>query len=354
MLFAVAMVHLDGPARLRDAQDVRCRPRPGRAPNRLRVLVPRGPWADEDTDGTRPLGEPPLEWSHQGRALSSVWSGQRHALIPLVSARWGPWGALLVVQRPLGRARTHHLPALTAAAFAHARGRIPTVTEPGALATRGQPRWSRRPPRLGQRGCLAQVQPLRRVPLALETPPGLLAAGEPPSIRLGPGATFEADLHMHGAMGVVGLLFAWALGVLRMVCAGFEMSGALVFCVSRVIQAHREGPMVPLLGRGHPVCHETGTEWRPPVRSRPRTAAPRVRPMRGGGSLDHAARQTGEGCVPYFGDHPRIGQASHLRPWWLVPRQVHTTQKGQPCGRMLYHELEHGDSLAVVRFGWHS
>ena len=36
---------------------------------------------------------------------------------------------------------------------------------------------------------------------------------------------------MHGAIGVVGFLFALALGVIMVVFAGFEMAGALVFFV---------------------------------------------------------------------------------------------------------------------------
>jgi hypothetical protein len=65
----------------------------------------------------------------------------------------------------------------------------------------------------------------------METPHGFLAEVEPPIIRLGPCAKCEADLHMHGAIGVGGFLFALALGVIMVVCDGFEMSGALVFFV---------------------------------------------------------------------------------------------------------------------------
>src|SRR5262245_46217823 len=83
MLFDVEIVHLDGPALLIDAQDLLCRSRQVRAQKRLRVFVPRMPFADEDTDVTRQMGELPLEWSLQVRALSSVCSGQLRALIPL-------------------------------------------------------------------------------------------------------------------------------------------------------------------------------------------------------------------------------------------------------------------------------
>ena len=140
MLFDREVIHLDGPALVIDAQDWLCRQREVGAQKILRVCVPRMPCADEDTDVKRQRGEPPLAWSHQGRALSSVWSGQLHALRPLVPERLGPWGALLVVQLPMGRDRTYHLPALTAAAFQPAMGRIPPVEEHVDLEARGQQR----------------------------------------------------------------------------------------------------------------------------------------------------------------------------------------------------------------------
>jgi hypothetical protein len=57
------------------------------------------------------------------------------------------------------------------------------------------------------------------------------------------------------------------------------------------------------MGLGHQVCHDKVTDWRPQVFSRPRTDAQRVRPMRGVGSLDNEAIQTGDGFVPCFGDY---------------------------------------------------
>jgi hypothetical protein len=347
LLFAVAMGHRDGPALVRETQEVLCRYRQGRAQNILRVCVPRGPCAAEAPDVKRPMGAPPLEGSPQGRALSSVWSGPLHALLPLVSERLGPLGARLVVQLPRGRARTPHLPTLPSAALEHALGRLPTVKAHGDLATCGQQR-------VGQRGVLAHVKPLCRGPRSRETPPGVLAAGEAPRRRRGPCPKCDADLHRHGAMGGGGFLCALALGVLMVVGDGVERSGARVFFVSRVIQAHRAGPMGTLLGLGHPGCHDTGTERRPQVLSRPRTAAQRGCPMRGGGSRDQETRQTGDGCVPCCGDHQRSGQASHRLPLWRGQMQGQPTQKGQQCGRMLDNECEPGDSLSGVRFGWHS
>ena len=137
-LFDGEIVHLDGPALLRDAQDVLCRQRQVRAQKILRVLVPRVPCADEDTDVKRQMGEPPLEWSHQGRALSSVCSGQLHTLIPLMPERLGPLGELLVIELPIGLDRTHDMPSLTAAEFEQAIGGIPTVKEHIDLESRGQ------------------------------------------------------------------------------------------------------------------------------------------------------------------------------------------------------------------------
>ena len=112
--------------------------------------------------------------------------------------------------------------------------------------------------------------------------------------------------------------------------------------------------MVTLLGIGHQVGHDNVTDRRPQVFRRPRTEAQRVRPMRGVGSLDHEAIQTGDGFVPCFGDHQGIGEAEHMLPLWLVQMQMQTIHKGQQFGRMLYNELEQGDILSVVRFGWHS
>jgi hypothetical protein len=40
-----------------------------------------------------------------------------------------------------------------------------------------------------------------------------------------------------------------------------------------------------------------------------------------------------------------------MLPLWLAQTEVHTTQKGQELGRMLYNELEQGDILSGVRVG---
>ncbi len=68
---------------------------------------------------------------------------------------------------------------------------------------------------------------------------------------------------MHGPIGVVGFLFALALGVVMVVVDGFEMPGALVFCVQRVIEAHIEGPIATLVGIGHQVGHDKVTNRSP-------------------------------------------------------------------------------------------
>src|SRR5262245_13859273 len=117
------------------------------------------------------------------------------------------------------------------------------------------------------------MEALLRSPCAMETPHGLLAAREPPILRRGPCAQGEADLHMHGAIGGGGFLLALALGVIRVVCDGFERAGALVFFTSRVLQTHREGPMGTLVGVGHQVCHDKVAPWSPQVLSRPGTEA---------------------------------------------------------------------------------
>lgn len=79
---------------------------------------------------------------------------------------------------------------------------------------------------------LAQVAPRLRGPRSLETPPGLLAEGEPPIIRIGPCAQGAAALPMHGALGGVGCRLALALGGSLVVGDGCEMAGALVFVAS--------------------------------------------------------------------------------------------------------------------------
>ena len=156
---------------------------------------------------------------------------------------------------------------------------------------------------------------------------------------------------MHGPIGVVGFLFALALGVVMMVFDGFEMPRALVFFAQRVIQAHIEGPLVALVGVGHQVRHDKVAERGPEVLGRPGTDAQRVRPIRGVGSIDNASIETGNSFMPCFRDDQRISEAQHMLPLWLAQTQVQTTQKGQEVGRMLYNELEQGDILSGVRFG---
>src|SRR5215471_17821019 len=113
MFFDGKVVYLDGPAHLINAQELLCRAGQNGAQKILRVFVPRVPFADEDADIKRQVVELPLEWSHQVRALSSVCSGQLHALIPLVSERLGPLGELLVIQLAIRLERTHDMPTLT-------------------------------------------------------------------------------------------------------------------------------------------------------------------------------------------------------------------------------------------------
>ena len=56
--------------------------------------------------------------------------------------------------------------------------------------------------------------------------------------------------------------FALALGVVMVVFDGFEMPGALVFCVQQVIETHIEGPIVALASIRHQVCHDKVTNRR--------------------------------------------------------------------------------------------
>jgi hypothetical protein len=195
------------------------------------VLVPLVPLTDEHTDRKRQGLELALARSHQGGPLPVVCSGQLSTLIPLRPERWGPLRELLVVQLALGLDCPYHLPAVPVTEFAQAIGGLPTVEQDIALEARGEPRVSLRQHLVGERRFFATAEPLRRAPLPVETPDGLLAPGEPPSIGRGPGAACQVDFPLHGPIGGVGSLFALTLGVVMMVFDGFEMPGPLVFVV---------------------------------------------------------------------------------------------------------------------------
>jgi hypothetical protein len=68
---------------------------------------------------------------------------------------------------------------------------------------------------------------------------------------------------MHGPIGVGGFLFALALRVVMVVLDGFEMPGALVLFVQRVIAAPIARPSVALVGLGHQVCPDKVTNRSP-------------------------------------------------------------------------------------------
>jgi hypothetical protein len=55
--------------------------------------------------------------------------------------------------------------------------------------------------------------------------------------------------------------------------------------------------------------------------------------------------------MPSFRHNERISKAQHMLQLRLAQTQLETTQKGQQIGRMLYNELEQGDSLSEVCFG---
>jgi len=100
-----------------ERQDLLCRQRAIRTQKILRVLIPMVPLTDEHTDLKRHFAELPAPCPHQVSAGSLVCSGQLHALIPLMPERLGPLRELLVIPLPVGLDRTHHVPALTAAAL---------------------------------------------------------------------------------------------------------------------------------------------------------------------------------------------------------------------------------------------
>jgi hypothetical protein len=140
MLFDIAVVSLNRPARLIETQDLRCRQREVRAQKILRVFVPMVPLTNEDTDLKRQGLELALPRPHPVRPRPLVCSGQLHTLIPLMPERLGPLGELPVIQLAIGLDRTDARPALTAAEFAQAIGGRPTVEEHVDLDARGQPR----------------------------------------------------------------------------------------------------------------------------------------------------------------------------------------------------------------------
>ena len=137
MLFDVAIVHRDGPALLLHAQDVLGRQREVGAQKILRVFLPRMPLTAEDTDRQRQAMAFALALPYEVRALPLVWSGQLHALIPLMPERLGPLGALLVIQLPMRLEGAHHMPVRPATACQPAIGSVPTVKEHIDLEARG-------------------------------------------------------------------------------------------------------------------------------------------------------------------------------------------------------------------------
>ena len=299
-LLDVEVVHFAGPALVIEAQEVRCRQRSVGAQTILRVLVPRVPLTDEDTDRKRQGGELAVARAHQGGPLPLVCSGQLYTLRPLMPERVGPVGELLVVQLPLRRDRTPDLPALSATKFAHALGGIPTVEQPIDLESSGEQRLQLRQPRLSQRRVLAKAPPLRWGPLSVETPPRLLAQVTSPIVRRGPGTARSADLNRYGPLGGGGARLPRTRGVVMMGFDGFEMPGAPVFFAQRVIQAAIESPRVTRVGVSHHVCHEHVAQRRAHLLGRPGTDAPRVRPIRRVGGIDQESRETGHGFMPCF------------------------------------------------------
>ena len=173
-LFDIEVVHCNGPALLRDRQDLRCRSRQIGAQKRLRVFIPMVPLTEKDTDCTRQLGALTLERAHQGGPLPPACRGPLHALIPLMPERLGPLRELLVIARAMGLDRTHHLPVPTATEFEQAIGSIPTVKEPIDVEPRRQQPLEFLQHVWGPHRFLAKTQPLFGGALLVETPYGLL------------------------------------------------------------------------------------------------------------------------------------------------------------------------------------
>jgi hypothetical protein len=290
MLLDGEVVHCEGPALLKEAQDVRCRQRSVGAQNILRVLVPRVPLTDADTDRNRQGGELAVERAPQVGPLPLVCSGPRYTLIPLMPERLGPWGELLVVQLPIRLERPHDRPALSATQFAHALGGLPPVAQHSDLEGSGSQRRPLRQHLWSPGRVLANAPPRRWGPWSVATPHRLRAQGASPIGRRGPGPKLSTDLNRYGPMGVGRARLPRPLGVVMMVCDGFARPWAPVCFAQRVIQADSESPLVTLVGVSHHVCHANVAQRRADLLGRPGPEAQRVRPSRRVGGIDQESR----------------------------------------------------------------
>ena len=114
---------------------------------------------------------------------------------------------------------------------------------------------------------------------------------------------------MHGSIGVGGMLFALALGVVMVVFDGFEMASALIFCTQRIVQTHIERALVGLVSVSHHIRYDKMAEGGSEVVGRPGTDAETVGTIGGVRCLDDHAVETGDRFMSCFRHNQRIGEA---------------------------------------------
>lgn len=268
--------------------------------NRRRGFLPMVPAPKQPTACKRHRGKlPPAGPAPRGPA-SLVGSGQRHALRPLLPECVGPWCALLVAQRALGRARTPPVPALRAAALPEARGGLPTVAEDLHVAPRREQRLSARQPVAGAAGVLPTPATMRWRAGPVATPDGVRPARQPPLRGIGPSPKREADGERHGARRGVGGLLAVPLGRVRLGGNRVEIARPRVVLPDRVSEAYRKRPSLGCVSGGPQGCHRTGADRRAPGCGRPRTEAQPVGPRGRVGGLAKEAIPPGDGVGPGF------------------------------------------------------
>jgi hypothetical protein len=280
------------------------------------------PLTAEHPDRTRQRVALALERPHPGSPLPSVWSGAPHALRPLVPKRLGPGGELLVTPLAIGLDRTKHVPALPAAPWQEPIGGLPPGEEHRDLDPGRQTLLQACEPVAGSARFLAKAEPRLGSPLSLETPHGVVAEGEPPSIRIGPSTKCEADFDMDGAVGVARVLLALTLAMVVVRCNRFEMTCALVFFTSGVLQAHRERPRVDWGGGGDQGRDGKAADRGSQGVGRPGTDAETVRPLGGIWRIDEEAIQARAGFLSCLRHHEGISYTKDMRPWRLGESEV--------------------------------
>ena len=248
-----------------------------------------------------------------------VWSGELHALIPLMLERLGPLGELLVIQLPIGLDRTHHMPVLTAAEFEQAIGeQLPSCRKVHRPANQRATAAVTLRASLGpasfscESGAAAQGSALDG-DAARSSRGGRAANRTRRTVGQAPGGL--PHVRRHWCKKVSFCLDSWCgHGGMR----PLQDAGTLIFFAQRIIEAHIESPLVGLVSIRRHIRHDKVAQWSPEVFGCPGTEAQRVRPIRGVGGIDAEALEPGNGCMPDFRDNQDIGQAQYMLPLWLT------------------------------------